>query len=219
LIALKVRNNRYLDVSVLCIALSNSVLAVGIGSGYSHELFNRFFLYMLPAFVYFGIKLLHFRLTVTLLVLILIIGLPLSFISQYGNQAMDYITPGNVDAAKFFNKHSAHGVITGTGPLGSMQNAEGFKTESAIDLHIKDNNIDLSTSIWQAWSLFDIPHYINVDDHNLAQMDFYFNKPETLPNLEKTLEDTPHYNVIFNNPDMRLYINEIDILANKFDLN
>jgi len=208
LLAFKVKQNRYLDILVLGITAANVILAVIIGSGYSHELFNRFFLYLLPALVYFGVKLLYFRITTILLTLLLIISLPLSFISQYGNEAMDYITAGNLDGAEFFNQHAVHGVITGLGPQGSMQNAEDYSKESYAELVTEDNKVDISNSIWYRGNFSNLPHYIVIDTNNRVQMDFYYNRPDLLKNIREELEVTPHYNIIFANPDMILYTSE-----------
>jgi hypothetical protein len=208
IIAFKFKRNRYLDISVLSVLIANGILAIIIGSGYSHELFNRFFIYFLPVLVYFSVKLLDFRFTAALLAILLIIGLPFSFVSQYGNQEMDYLSSANINGVYNFQQYTSHGEITGAGPAGLMRNAEAYHTSSIDDIYNDNGDLDIKFRNWAGDPYAYLPHYVNFDNCFRARMDFYLNKPEVLLNLQKSLDTISHCNRIFSNPDMDLYLGE-----------
>jgi hypothetical protein len=208
LVSVKTKQNRYLDISVISIMMSNVVMAIVVGAGYSHELINRFFIYLLPGLVYFAVKLFDFRFSIIPLVVVLIVCLPLSFISQYGNQAMDYVTPANLSGYNLFHKNTLDGAISGAIPLGNIKNSEAYIILPYDTLEIIDGKVDIKTSLWQRDHYIYFPHYINIDNHNFSEMEFYYNQPAYLTNLQENLELTPYCNLLFSNPDMNLYEKE-----------
>jgi hypothetical protein len=193
--------------------VSNLVTAAAVGSAYGYELVNRVYIYLLPSLVYFGVKSLHYKLTITILIAILIIGLPLSFIAQYGNQVMDYLTEGYLSGANFFPEKTTNGWIDGTGPIGTMKNAEQYTAKSSYNdletptgqLLIIDGQVQIIDSSWNKDHLDYFPHYICISNHDKAYFDYFLNQLELLNELQKSLEATDHCNLTFSNPDMQLY--------------
>ena len=208
LIAFKQKQNRYLDISMLCVAISSGVVATAVGSGYGSELLNRFFIYTLPILIYFGLNLMRYRIGRFLLVVVLIICLPLTFIAQYGNQEMDYLTDGYINAADFFYSHTNGGVINGIGPLGLSQKAETYSLLDYSELQIEGDQVIVPTQSWDVdhWEYF--THYISVSDHDAAFLGFYDNQPELLDKLQLDLDKTVHCNIVFSNKNMSLYESE-----------
>jgi hypothetical protein len=206
LVAVKNKQNRYIDVWVLSTMVAISILTITIGSGYSHELFNRFYLYLLPGLAYFGIKLLNHRVLTVILSVILIIGLPLAFISQYGNQAMDYLTPANLNGINFFHEETSHGWVDNAGPMGKLKNTEQYRDfKDYNELVNADGQLEIIIRSWNgtAWDYF--PHYISFSTSDKAYYSFYVNQPELLNQLQQSLDVADNCNLIFSNPDMQLY--------------
>ncbi len=205
LVSFKIKNNRYLDISVLSISIANVILAAVIGSGYSHELLNRFFIYLLPALAYFSVKLLHYRFTLVVLSCLLIFCLPLSFISQYGNQAMDNLTKGDMSGTHFFNEYSINGLVESTGPLGLMQQSEKYHFLSYDDLKNTGNQVSIPTAYWNIDHREYLTNYISISSRDKNYFEYYVNEPELLPKLQNLLEMTNYCNLTFINPSMRIY--------------
>jgi hypothetical protein len=215
LFAIKNKQDRYLDAWVLSTMIATSILTITIGSGYSHELFNRFYLYLLPGLAYFGVKLLsHRRLTIILSV-VLVVGLPLSFISQYGNQAIDYLNRASLNGIYFFHDKTAYGWVHNAGPMGKLKNAEQYHEFSDYnELFNSAGQLEIVTRSWNGtfWQYF--PHYISMSIFDKTYYSFYVNQPELLSELQTTLDATNISNLIFSNPDMQLYCSQ-NLTTNK----
>lgn len=206
LLAWRLRKSRYNDITVLAIAVGCGFSAVGIGAGYTHELYQRFFVFFLPVIAYFGVKLLHLRATVVLLCLLLLLALPLAFVAKHGNQTMDYLSPGYFSGASFFQDNTSGGYIVGGSPLGSMKYYERYKPDFSFD--------DLQ---WQDDKLvpfgyggpFDVaPRYICISSHNRAMYSFYYNEPQLIDHIESSLNATVNCDLVYANRDLRLYVDE-----------
>ncbi len=52
------------------------------------------------------------------------------------------------------------------------------------------------------------PHYVNVGRYDQSAYEFFHNDPEFIPEIRALLENSPHYNLIYINPDLSLFIHE-----------
>jgi hypothetical protein len=217
IITFKAKLNRLHDFPLLIIAAACTVAALIVGTGYNHELFTRFFLYLLPFLAYFGIKLLYYKATFAILAIILVITFPLSFISQYGNEQMDYISPGNLSGYFFFHEHTEHGVVDGYKPIGYIKNQEKYRIEPAFQsLTDESGQIDIThiIRISRYWIGFyerlrHLPFYLCLSNHDKEVETYYENNPGLIEDLKSKFNANENFNLMFMNPDMSLYEQQI----------
>lgn len=204
ILARKLRSNTHIDKTVLAIIVSCALLAVLVGTGYGHNLYQRFFIFLLPAIVYFGAKLLHLRATAVIFCIVVLIALPLAFVSIYGNQKIDYLSPGYLAGAHFFQEHTTHGHVTGEWPIGRMKNQEWYGFYPSLkELEWEDDKL-----IYEGRPRDFSPHYISIGNHERAIYSFYHNEPQFIDEIEGTLDAGTYSSLVFANPDLNLYIHE-----------
>jgi hypothetical protein len=166
--------------------------------------FQRSLTFLMPAIAYFAVRLLHSRMTAVLLVMGLLVAVPLSFISMYGNQAMDHMSQAYLTGANFFQDSTDHGFVTGNLPMGRMKYQEFyFFNPSYEDLEWQDDRLvylggdgDLS------------PHYICISSNDRARYTFLWNEPDFIDKTASRLQVTTNCNLVYSNPDMSLYLHQ-----------
>ena len=199
------RDSTYADITVLAIAVGCGIAAVVVGAGYSQELYQRFFLFLLPPMAYFGVKLLHLRATAAILTIFLLVALPLVFIARYGNQTIDYLTPGYLAGAHFFQDNTAHGYVTAAAPMGRMKNYEQYWFKLSFEeLELEEGEVMYAGGLFGV-----IPHYISISNHDDASYSFYRDEPQLIDGIESSLRVSTNWNHVFANPDLSLYTHDV----------
>ncbi|MGB2853613.1 MAG: hypothetical protein WBC55_04090 [Dehalococcoidia bacterium] len=204
ILAWKFRNNTYADITVLAIAVGCGIAAIVVGAGYGVELYQRFFIFLLPAMAYFGVKLLHFRAIAVILCIVLLIALPLSFVARYGNQTIDYLTPAYLSGADFFQDNTTHGYVTGENPIGRMKYREEYRLVPSFE-ELEWENDEL---VRVGRRIDPSPHYICISNHDRATYTFYYDEPQFIDGIESSLQDATNCNLVYANPDLRLYLHD-----------
>ena len=201
LLSWKQRHDAHTDITMAATAIGSGFFMVVLGTVYGTTLFQRFLLFLMPVIAYFAVKLLLSRTTAVLLVFVMLVALPLSFISMYGNQVLDYISPAYLTGAYFFQDNTDHGFVTGGMPIGRMRYQESyfFKT---YDEGLK----------WQDDTLASLggglPHYICISTRERAAYTFLYDEPHFVDDIQSKLEVTTNCNAVYANPDMTIYIDE-----------
>ena len=204
ILAWKFRTNTYADITVLAIAVGCGIAAIVVGAGYGVELYQRFFIFLLPAMAYFGVKLLHFRAIAVILCIVLLIALPLSFVARYGNQTIDYLTPAYLSGADFFQDNTTHGYVTGENPIGRMENREYYNTKYTLKGLEWEND-----KLVRVGSRIDpSPHYVCISNHDRAMYTFYYDEPQFIDEIASSLNAATNCNLIYANPGLSLYVHE-----------
>jgi hypothetical protein len=208
-LAYRIKTNEYDDFTALSAASGGAVVAIFVGAGYHEELFTRFFLYFLPFLAYFGTKLLSYKPTAVFLVIILMIGLPLSFISQHGGQIADNIPAGYLSASRIFTDHTDSGWVDSAGPVGQNKNRENYHFRSVPYEQIAWDG-QLLTKKYLLHSIEDNPpNYITLSEFDQAVESYYGNKQDIINNTRVSLDVTIDCNLVFASKDMILYVDEI----------
>jgi hypothetical protein len=190
------------DRTVLAFAVGCALAALVVGTSYRHELFQRFFVFLLPAIAYFGVMLLNRRGTAAVLCLALLAAVPLSFIAHFGNQTMDYMTPAYAEGADFFHEKAVSGYVSGERPLGQIEDAESYVRKIELDeLDWEGNRLTCAGAHWPA-----IPHYISTSSHDRAAYTFFRDEEWLVDRVESALAVTKDSNLVFANPDFTLHL-------------
>lgn len=200
-IAWKRRNNTYADITVIAIIAGSLVAAIVVGAGYGYELYQRIFLFILPAMVYFAVKLLDFRTGSVILCLFLVIALPLGFISRYSNQKLDYLSPAYYAASDVFHENSTPGYTTGI-----IHNRDVEKYDTWWKYERLEFNND---GLVYGGGRYDVsPHYISINDHTRQIYTYFRNKPQFIDDIKNSLDKATNCNLVFANADASLYLHE-----------
>lgn len=202
--ALIIRKNFKTTIALLAITVAPIVL-VTLSGHYAREILTRIYVFTLPGMAYFGASLFDVkkRAVPVLLCLLLIIAIPLHVIASYGNQELDYFSPGQKAGTDFFHKDTSQGLVFGAWPMGMVKNIEQY------------HNTDLEWLEWEDGRLVlkgpfkDLPHYIGISRQNRARYEWFQGNTEFISEIEQRLQSTVNCNFIYNNPDLKLYICEV----------
>jgi hypothetical protein len=195
------RNNNINDTTVLAIIVGSAIIGIIVGAGYGHELYQRLFFFLLPAGVYFAVRLLHSKVAAVMLCALLIIMLPVAVIAKYGNQKLDHLSPAYYSATAFLYDNSSHGSVTGISRLKNLENYDYWYTYEKLEwqndkLVYDGGRYDLTT------------HYISIDDHNRQLYTYFFDEPQFYDDTSISVANATNCNLVFTNNDYSLYIHE-----------
>ena len=189
------------DRSIL--ALTAMPIIVLFSGLYRWELLQRAYLLALVPIGYFGVKLLNHKASGVILCLLLLIAIPLNIVAHYGNAAIDHIPRGEIAYWHFIQDNISEGYVTG-----------GLSPEFMG--HAGYNKVDFGQLQWEEDILVgealknDRPHYVNVGKYDQSVYEFRHDDSQFIPETHTRLESSAHYNLIYVNPDLSLYISKAE---------
>lgn len=197
---LGLRHRTRSDTTMLAIGLSAAILAIAMGAGYGFELTHRALIFIMLPVAYFATRLLDRRITASIFLVLLLTALPLNIISHYGNQATDYSSPPTIASWHFFHDNTTRGLVVGGSPFGDMKNFWQYKHIYFQQLEGKGDPL--------AQLPADYPRYMCLSRQDQAVFDVVYDKPRFIQEIQSSLDKTTNYNLIYTNPDVRIYIDE-----------
>ncbi|HEY95401.1 MAG TPA: hypothetical protein G4O15_10755 [Dehalococcoidia bacterium] len=168
---------------------------------YTFELIMRTYMFVLVPIGYFGVRLLNYRISSGILCLALLIALPLHVISHYGNAVRDTVPRGEISYWHFIQDNTRGGYLIG-GLRPWQYSYAGYYKVDFQQLEC-DNNLFTSEYIKN-----DKPQYINVGRYEQSIQEFNYDDTRTVPEARGWLEKSTHYNLVYVNQDVDLYIGE-----------
>jgi hypothetical protein len=196
------RSSTTISLSAMAIAL---LLLLPTAKLFGWELLHRLYLYSLPFVAYYGVMLLNLgrRLPAIILCLLLLIALPLNIVAHYGNAAKDYIPRGEIAYWHFIQNNVSQGYVTG-GLSPALLESAGYIKVRFEQLEWNDDRL-VGKPLKG-----DRPHYVNVGEWDQSGYGFLRNEPEFIPDMRARLEESVHYNLIYANSDLSLYMTEAE---------
>jgi len=186
----------YADNTATFIALGLIGIGVVLSFGAGKELFERVYHFLLPVMAYFGLKLLSRKSTAIVLCTLLLIALPLCFISQYGGEIYEHYPPSSLAASRFFTDRTTGGETIG---IGSYERLEHYRSASFGRLG-GDKPLLPEPSI--------TPQYVAISPHIRGRLHYLYNDNYTIDHIQDLIEHSSDYNSIYVNNDVSLYIRE-----------
>ena len=188
---------------VLVIALA-PLLLLPLSTHYAGEFAQRLYLFALAPMAFFAVSLFDVRrrTAASIFCLLLIIGTPLHVIAHYGNEAMDYFSPGHVAGLHFFHDNTSRGYVTG-GYLGRMENAEKYQFLDYNQFVSQDGGL-----LTEEESGHDLPHYIALSRHDLEYYRFYLGVPDFFEDIVLVVNQSVEYNLVYCTMDIKIYTSE-----------
>jgi len=198
------RRSTAIPLLAMAIAL---LLLLPLAKQYGFELFQRLYLLSLPFIAYFGAMLLDLgkKLSAIILCLLLLIALPLHIVAHYGNAPKDYIPRGEIAYWHFIQDSVSNGYVTG-----------GLSPESQFMAHAGYVTVKFEQLKWDNDRLVGEalkggrPYYVNVGEWDQSTYGFLRDEPEFIPDMRARLENSAHYNLIYANPNLSLYMSKAE---------
>lgn len=198
----KTNKSHFIDNTVLVIAIGILVITITSGA-VLHENTERSFFYLLPVVGYFGVKCVRTKPTLCLLVVLIVIAFPLHFISQYGNQIVDYNSSADHASLYFFDGYTYHTYLVGVVPPrpGSPGVGQPFGWFSYVEEY---RGITLERFINGTIASYgNSAIYIPIGLRDKAIYDFVDNDSRTFDAVSTSLESS--CNLVYSNPREDIY--------------
>jgi len=197
---LSVRKRTMNDTTMIVIASSALFLAISIGTAYGFETPQRVSFFLMVPIAYFATKMLNYRGTAIILVLLWIIALPLHFISYYGNQAEDYRSPDTIASWHFFHEHTGESSVVGGFPFGVMKKIEQYRYIDLDQLYEGKYSLDRLPNYY--------PQYICLTQSDQEHFAIIYDNPIYIPEMRASLSNAANFDVVYVNPDVAIYVSE-----------
>lgn len=199
-LSVMVKRTSRVAVPVLAITLVPLAL-LPLSGHYAEELLRRLYLFALPGMACFGAMLLDMKskIPAIILCLLIIISCPLHIISHYGNQELDYFSPGEAAGLEFFNSTTSHGYIAGGYPLGWTKGFLHYQRIGFDQLRWRGNELSTETEE-------EMPLYIAISCRDRTEYEWFLGDTQFLKDIEKSLDSVVNCSLIYNSPDLRLYV-------------
>ena len=133
------------------------------------------------------------------------------FVSHYGNQAIDYLSPSHLSGLHFFEEYTTSGSIIGGAPLGYTKNTEAYVKLNTFLLANREEIVwNPARNAYTKQDLVRLrtPQYVCISENDKAADDFWFDEPQFTLDIESQLENSKTYNLVYANADLELYINK-----------
>jgi len=197
------REKRRTAILVTAIALAPLVL-LPLSVNYEGEFAQRLYLYALAPMAYLAVQILEVKKWAVTLAfcLLLVLGAPLHVAAHYGNEAMDYISPGQVSGMHFFSDKTRQGYTTGR-TIGKMENAERYQEIAFEQLSLEDDALVLDGQFDQTR-----PHYAAITRQDREYHRFFWGTPEFIDDIKLKLSQAVNYNCVYTSADLKLYLSE-----------
>ena len=171
---------------------------------YGNEYWIRTFLFSLIPMAYFSVKLLKTRITAYIFCLILIIAVPFSTVSFYGNAIDDYQPRGEVAYWHFMNENATNGELVGGLKIrskGFINNVDDRFLPNYKQVITYPNKTSVITPQYKHASM----QYIHIGDVDEAKYNYYYNDLKTIPEILKEMENSQIIDLTYTNPNVNLY--------------
>jgi len=225
ILGFKSKRNRDTHLTILAVSVGIIIASSILAFSYGTEIIDKTYLFGIPLIAYFGTKLLNHRATAVLLCILLVIAPPIYIGCHYCNQFTDRASPANLEGLYFFNEHAeAEGTLTGNYlswgtprisheepylpvvfPLGYafLEHPEKYQGTLYEQLYFEDDKLSCSDEVEITY-----PHYIAVSQRDKGIYYWNWNRLGFINQLEGSLDNAKNCNLIYTNPDMKLYIVE-----------
>ncbi len=193
------------DMMMLVMLGAILITTIGVGAAYGgFHIITRMLIFILPILAYFTVKWLDFRRLRFIFIAFLLIALPLHFISYYGNQTYDYLSPSYIRSLNFFENGTSDATIYTNGILGLPKQQEQFDMQFIGNIYRYEGKDSLDITKLVTHSEGELL-YVHVDEQDEARFDFQFNDAEFFHEWNISLSISPYLDHIYANGNTDLY--------------
>lgn len=199
ILTLKRGKMKKIDKMIL-VALIGILLLFGFNA-YGGELWQRIFLFSLIPLSYFISKCSNWKaLFCFLSIFLVVIAPPLHMIAHYGNEAMDYVPPGEIRGGEFFDTKTVQGYV-----IGGYRDLNYHQSYGYFSLSDATWNNDAFSLGWIKDEHLNWPRFVCISYWTKEYYSYLkesLSVAETVKNLTKSVD----YDRIYSNPDCDFYL-------------
>ena len=189
------------------------VVLIGIAfvapaSVYGGEMVIRVLLFSLPMLAGLAVTAFVRRTYRLLLVGVLVVMAPVHILTHFGNESLDYVSPGELAGFAYVSSMLPPANIFGGYPAGSFENTavldprNSYLSRGVVPASIEDF---LDPTLHHGWSHKDWPTYVLLSRGDAAALDLFQNRPGFIAEVKAVLDRRPEFSVIYSNPDITIY--------------
>jgi hypothetical protein len=176
-------------------------------SAYGGEMLIRVLFFSLPALcalIAFGVQENWFR---ALVLATLVVMAPIHLLTQYGNEQLDYVSPGEIAGMDYLTSLAPANVF-GAFPAGSTYNTIRLDARNAFLFAGEPTSLADYADPWlhHQWVHTDWPLYVAVSRGDDAAMALFTNRPDFISEVRSFLDHDANYSRIYANQDMAIYL-------------
>jgi len=189
---------RKMDRKVLIELIKVSTVSVCIAGAfvYGGESFMRAYLFLLLPLSFFALGYGQHRKLLVPLFIFCALAVPFKIIAHYGNEQVDYISPGIIRGSDFLAIHSSGGYVVGyQAILGNTKNTEKF-----ITLQWEQFNADFSPE-----KNLDDNYYIGIGPREKNYWSIFYNDPHFTDEIEAKFLEDRRFVLFYSNGEINLY--------------
>jgi len=199
------------DMFVIWMLEGIFITLVLVGPSYGFETPQRIYIFSLIPIGFFGKKLLNSKATRIVMLIFLIIALPLHVISHYGNQIIDYASPGYLAGSFFFSEKSHGGSVLAS--YGSIipfsfsfyERHDYFLLDNLYEEERVEGKKNLSISEFLKVKNQINPLYVCISDYDKKFYYYEYNDTTFAEKSDDFLQKSKSFNFIYNNGITHLY--------------
>lgn len=167
---------------------------------YGAELFIRTYLFILPAVIYFAIKLLKIKLISVVFCFALIFIVPLNIIATYGNAKVDVLSPGEIAYWHFMQEKAGTGDILGGVRI--------YYPDYTYDGEYYSKYIWTNNSFINTTKKIQPAQYVHIGKLDESRFEYYYDDTKTMSGIKSLIINSDTYHLIYDNYDAKIYLNE-----------
>jgi hypothetical protein len=189
------------------------VVLIGIAfvapaSVYGGEMVIRVLLFSLPMLAGLAVTAFTHRAYRLLVVGVLVVMAPVHILTHFGNEALDYVSPGELAGFAYLSSALPPANIFGGYPAGNFENTalldprNSYLSRGVVPVSIDDF---LDPTLHHGWSHKDWPTYVLLSRGDAAALDLFQDRPGFLEEVKAVLARRPDFSVVYSNPDITIY--------------
>ncbi len=203
-INLYTRANSGLLRFVILFSIPTILSAIAIGNGYGFELVTRVYLFLTVPLSLLVITCANWRLGRVFLICLLIVMIPMDFVSQYGNSTYENFAPSYVSLSSVFSSYAHGGAITGCSLLGEQANAQNFLRASWFPRENVSTAIAIAKPL--AYSTSPNAVYLCISQSDLDSFRIAYNDNTTLAQAGVSMETSARFALVLETSTVTVFL-------------
>jgi hypothetical protein len=143
-----------------------------------------------------------------LLIAVIVVMAPIHILTHYGNELLDYVSPGEIAGFEFVSSSLPPANVFGAYPAGNFENTalldarNSYLSRGVVPSTLQDF---LDPTLHHGWVHKDWPTYIMLSRGDAAAMELFQHRPGFISDVKSVLDRSPAFRVVFANPDITIY--------------
>ena len=190
------------------IAFLMGIGLVAPASVYGGEMLIRVLLFSLPMLAALAVAAFATRAYRLLLVAVIVVMAPIHILTHYGNELLDYVSPGEIAGFEFVSSSLPPANVFGGYPSGNFENTALLDARNSyLSRGVLPSTLDdfLDPTLHHGWAHNDWPTYVMLSRGDAAAMELFQNRPGFMSEVKSVLDRSPAFRVVYANPDITVY--------------